>query len=188
MKKSLRWAFLFGCAMAGAAHADVPMGWSATGSAVKDYEMGSAVGNRHPGDKSGFIRAKGDSAGFGTMVQMVDAEAYRGKRVRLSGALRTEQAGRGQMWMRVDGTGERSLGFDNMDDRPLVGDNAWKRYEIVLDVPDNAIDIAFGFLLSGKGEIWADDFKLDVVGPDVPLTGGNLRRLNREPMNLDFSQ
>lgn len=188
MKKSLCLAWLIGCALAGAAHADVPVGWSATGSAAKDYEMGSAVGNRHPGDKSGFIRAKAESAGFGTLAQMVDADAYRGKRVRLSGYLRTEQAGKGQMWMRVDGTGERSLGFDNMDDRALVGDTDWKRYEIVLDVPDGAIDIAFGFLLSGKGEIWADDFKLEVVGPDVPVTGGNLRKLNREPVNLDFSQ
>jgi hypothetical protein len=188
MKKSLRLAFLIACAIAGAAHAEVPAGWSVTGSSPADYEIGSEVGARGPGDRSAFIRAKSDSTGFGTLVQMIDAEAYRGKRVRLSGFLRTGQAAKGQMWMRVDGSGNRSLAFDNMDDRPLVGDTPWKRYEIVLDVPESSIDVAFGFLLAGKGEIWADDFKLEIVGTDVPVTGGNLRRLSREPVNLDFSQ
>ena len=171
VKKSFCLAFLLACASAASVHAEIPAGWVVAGTAPSDFEMGSELGNRVPGERSGVIRAKKDSRGFGTLMQTVDAESYRGHRVRLSGFLRTKQAGRGQMWMRVDGTGQRSIGFDNMDDRPLVGDVDWKRCDIVLDVPENAADIAFGFMLQGKGEIWASDFHFETVGNDVPITG-----------------
>ena len=62
----------------------------------------------------------------------------------------------------------------------LLGD------DIVLDVPENAADIAFGFMLQGKGEIWASDFHFETVGNDVPITG--MGALNPKPVNLDFSR
>lgn len=186
MKNSLCFAFLIACASSASVYAEVPVGWAVAGTAPGDYEMTSEPGDRVPGEKSGVIRAKKDSRGFGTLMQTVDAESYRGHRVRLSGFLRTKQAGRGQLWMRVDGAGQRSLGFDNMDDRPLVGDVDWKRCDIVLDIPDNAADIAFGFMLQGNGEIWASDFHLETVGNDVRLTGN--AALNPKPVNLDFSK
>ena len=41
----------------------------------------------------------------GTLVQAVRAEPYRGRRIRLSGFIRTEGANGGAgLWMRVDGT------------------------------------------------------------------------------------
>jgi len=180
-------ALLFG-SMTTSAYAAMPQGWFKTGSAPADYDMGSQAGSRHAGDKNGFIRAKRDSSGFGTMMQTVDAHTYHGQRLRLSGWLKTTGANKAGMWMRIDGSDKKVVGFDNMDDRSLHGDNDWKRYDIVLDIPGDAVDIAFGFLLSGKGELLADDFKLEPVDKNVAVTGGALpASLPEAPVNLDFS-
>ncbi|OYX36720.1 MAG: hypothetical protein B7Y99_00150 [Caulobacterales bacterium 32-69-10] len=58
-----------------------------------------------------------------------------------------------------------------------------KRYEVVLDVPAEAINVAYGFFLQGQGKVSADEFRLDVVGRDVPITGRSL-----SPQNLGFEE
>lgn len=185
--KTFTIALLLG-SMVTSAHAAMPQGWFKTGSAPADYDMGSQAGSRHAGDKNGFIRAKHDTSGFGTMMQTIDAHNYRGGRLRLSGWLRTIGANKAGMWMRIDGADRKVVGFDNMDDRSLHGDNDWKRYDIVLDIPSDAVDIAFGFLLNGKGELLADDFKLEPVDKNVAVTGGSLpAHMPEAPVNLDFS-
>ena len=40
-------------------------------------------------------------------------------------------------------------GFDNFSSRPLTGTSDWHQVEIILDVPDDAIGIAFGALMIG---------------------------------------
>ena len=57
-----------------------------------------------------------------------------------------------------------------MQNRPIKGTSDWTRYEIVLDVPQNAAAIAFGIRLRGKGQVWLDDVQFAIVGPDVPTT------------------
>ena len=74
-------------------------------------------------------------------------------------------------WLRVDQEGsEQSLSFDNMHDRPIKGTTDWKKYEIVLDVPNNASNIAFGALLAGTGQIWFANINFEIVDNSVPTT------------------
>jgi hypothetical protein len=104
------------------------------------------------------------------LVQGFRADAYRGKRVRLSGYVMTRDvADAAGLWMDVQGGGG-STGFDNMQNRPIRGTSDWTRYDVVLDVPANSAGIGFGFLLQGRGRAWVDDLRLDVVGTDVPST------------------
>ena len=175
--------------IAGQVHAGgLPKGWFTSGSAPDSYDFGVRTGDRHPGDRNAYIRAQPQSHGFATLMQTINAENYRGKRLRLSGYLRTHDANSAAMWMRIDAPGQRGVGFDNMGPRALHGDTGWKRYDIVLDVPPNAQAIAFGFLLEGKGEVAADEFKLEEVGKDVPTTGLDTPAVPNAPSNLDFSQ
>ena len=74
-----------------------------------------------------------------------------------------------------------------MQSRPIQGTRDWQKYEIVLDVPDNSLGIAFGFLLVGQGEGWVDDMQLEAVGQDVPTTD-YYNYLPQQPVNLDFEQ
>jgi hypothetical protein len=130
----------------------------------------------HSGRASGYLRT--DSAfpsGFGTLMQMVQVGSYPGARVRMSAWAKADGvADWAGLWMRVDGPDTRktgkSLSFDNMQNQPIKGTSDWTRYEIVLDVPQAAIALAFGILLEGKGEVWLDDVQFTVVGPDTPTT------------------
>ena len=157
------------------AHAQIPSGWQAFTDGTKDYAVRTDVARREGGQ--GFagvtIKANVESPrGTGMLAQSIRADAYRGKRVRLSGYLKAIgiNEGTAELWMRVDGEGV-VLTSDYMQNRPLMGTRDWAREEIVLDVPQTAVGITFGFLLSGSGQVWLDDVQMEVVGDDVPVTG-----------------
>lgn len=177
------------CVSAGWAAAAPPAGWFVAGNAPKDYEFGtdSTVGS--DGGKAAYIKAIAPNpSGFGTLMQNVAPDNYVGQRVRLSAMMRTKDAGRAQLWLRIDGGDQKVLGFDNMDSRPVRGTTDWQKYEIVLDVPTGAKNIAFGFFLFGSGTLWADDFSLEVVDRTVPLTTSGPPEvvLPKSPVNPNF--
>src|SRR5690606_36132604 len=103
--------------------------------------------------------------GFGTLMQTCLAEKYAGKRVRMSGLVKTKEvddwAG---LWFRVDQVNsDAPLAFDNMQDRAIKKTTDWKRYEIVLDVPRRASKLAYGVLLRGTGQVWFTNIQFDIV-------------------------
>ncbi len=160
----------------------IPSNWLKAGSEPDHYEMGTAsVGDR----RVAYIRpAIEDPQPFGTLMQMINADDYKSERIRLSATVKTIGVLHAAMWMRIDGRRKPSLQFDNMDNRPIVGDTGWTRYSIVLDVPRQAQKIAFGVFSSGKGEVLFDDFSLEVVDQSVPST--NMLNQTSKPENLDF--
>ena len=170
-----------------ALQAAAPRGWSIAGSKPTEYESGIdtlATFNGHP---SAYLKAKVPNVeGFGTLMQDFRADHYTGKRVRFSAFVKTERAQDwAGLWMRID-NGSQQLAFDNMQDRSIKGTTDWKRYDVVLDVPQNATGIFFGVLLSGTGMVWLSDAKFEIVGPDVPTTNGAVRLKPDEPVNLVF--
>lgn len=149
-----------------------PPGWFLHGVTPDRYETGLDYSTRRSGTASAFIRSiKPPPTAHVSIIQEVGIEAYRGRRVRLSAYLKTERVSQyAGLRMRVDGAGY-ALNYDNMQNRPIRGTTDWKRYEIVLDVPEESFILAFGFELVSKGRVWADDFELEIVGPDVPANG-----------------
>jgi hypothetical protein len=172
------------------AWAEVPTGWHVAGSTPGDYEF-TQTAIASSGKYGSLIEAKSATAsGFGTLMQTIAADDYRGARWRLSGYMKTEQAARAQMWMRVDGPEGKLLAFDNMDSRVVSGTADWKRYEIVLDVPSTSVDIAFGYFLAGSGKVWGDNFKLEKVDATVPVTATSpgIPGMPKAPANPDFER
>ncbi|MET0331529.1 MAG: hypothetical protein ABW154_08860 [Dyella sp.] len=168
-----------------AAHAEVPKGWILSGSDRSNYLTGTEPGDQGAARRAYLKATPQAGVGFGTLTQVIDASNYRGKRVRLSGYLSSDAATSGGFWMRIDGAGSRRLGFDNMENRAVTGTTARQRYQVVLDVPAEATDIAFGFLLVGKGQLWADGLRLETVDSSVPVTSSVT--LPAAPTNLDFA-
>jgi hypothetical protein len=130
--------------------------------------------------------------GFGGMMQTTSADDFVGKRVRLSGWIKTEDAnaGGGHLWLRVDGqTRGEMLQFDNMDNRPAKGTSDWQEASVVLDVPEGASALAYGFFVAGSGTMWVSGQKIEQVGSEVPST--NMYKPNKQlpkaPRNLGFS-
>lgn len=147
-------------------------GWAA-GLGGKDssaYQSGIDV-STSPNGKSLYIKAQSAPSGsFASRAQGLSAKEFLGKRVRLSASVMAEDViGNAGLWLRVDGP-DRALAFDNMDPRPIRGTVPWTSYEIVLDVPENSVEIYFGLLLAGTGQVWVDDFRLEVVDSSVPVT------------------
>lgn len=148
------------------------------------YELATDYDERHGGRASGRVRSLREPAGheFGGLGQLVSAADFRGGQVRLIGWLRTAAvSGHGAgLWLRIDGPDGSTLDFDNMQqpvDRSVTGTTGWNRYEIVLNVPQDATGIAFGFLICGRGTVWGDDLSLtkvveqrDVTHPAATMT------------------
>ncbi|WP_430391893.1 hypothetical protein [Dyella sp. 20L07] len=187
MKKGFALLAMLGCLTMGVAHATAPKGWFVNGPAQDSYDIGIQASTRQAGGNSAYIRSIKDNNGFGSMMQTIKADAYRGKRIRLSGQLSTKAANKAALWMRVDGSERRILGFDNMDQRAPHGDSDWKEYSIVLDVPADAVDIAFGFLLERKGEVVVENLRLETVGNNVPTTDMPRQQFPAAPVNMNFS-
>jgi hypothetical protein len=168
--------------------AAAPEGWMIAGSQPTKYESGIDASILYVGHRSAFLKSKEATGGFGTLMQSFDAKNYLGKRVRFSAAVKTEdvQSWAG-LWMRVD-KGSQTIEFDNMQNRPLKGTASWKKYDVVLDVPQDSTGIFFGILLDAAGEVWLSDVKFEVVGTEVPTTGIRPTQAKSGPVNLDFEQ
>jgi hypothetical protein len=165
----------------------VPEGWLLAGSNPRNYETGLDPQASYHGFPSAYLKAKQSAMeGFGTLMQEFSAGQYAGKRVRLRASVKAEEvADWAGLWMRVD-KGSRAVSFDNMMDRPIKGTTTWQDYEVILDVPQDATDIAFGILLNKSGSVWLNSVKFESVGLDVPATGKALTQLPEGPTNLNF--
>lgn len=150
-----------------------PNGWGKSGSDPANYEVFADTNVRRSGKASATIKAKPTAVKdrFTTMMQSIRADNFRGKRVRLSAYIKSENvATYAGIWMRIDGSDLTTLDFDNMTDRPVKGTTDWKQYEVVLDVASDAQQIAFGVNLGESGQVWIDDLKLEIVGQDIAKT------------------
>ena len=138
----------------------LPTGWGGGG---KGYEL-TRSSDAHQGESCGKIESVDDKVVFGTFTSNLEVTEYRGKRVRYSGYLRSNMEAKSWagLWMRVD-VGKVSVAFDNMQSRPVKGTTDWTEYSVVLDVPENATNINFGFLIGGHGTLWGDDLSFEIV-------------------------
>lgn len=171
----------------------LPDGWFKAGQSPHLYDTRVDHGQ----DSTVLIAAKPETLhdvrgdDFCTVMQSVDAEPFRGKRIRLAGELRTEDAGSGAtIWFRVDDA-KGTLLFDNLElrrpDGPLVGTQGWKGRSVVFDIPEEALSLHYGFFLKGAGKCWSRKFSLNEVDGSVPTSSGKGPVLPR-PTNLDFGQ
>jgi hypothetical protein len=168
--------------------ANFPTGWRTFSSQPASYEIGIDAVGCHAGKGSGYIRsiAKVEPGKFGTMMQNIKADKYRGKNVKLSAYMRTSAEEDGAwLWLRIDE--KESLTLDNMNDRLVKGTTDWKHYELVLPVSGAAIGIAFGIGLTGTGQAWIDDITLEAVEANVSRTG-NLPELRNKPGDITRSK
>lgn len=149
----------------------VPAGWTGTSETPG---IGTTVTDRYSGTRAAYM-SNAFQQGYRSFVlmQAIRADAYRGKRVRLSAWARPRNIGQvtnAGVWMRVDGPGVM-LAFDNMAGRSVSGYGAWRQISVVLNVDSSAIGISFGALFQANNTMLIDDMKFEVVSSDVRTTG-----------------
>lgn len=169
-----------------------PTGWHKNGNNPNGYEVGVDQLQTWGGMPSAYAQSKAGAGkdGFGGMMQSASADAFKNKRVRLSGWVKTEDAndGGGHLWLRVDGRNDM-LQFDNMNTRAPKGTTDWQEYSVVLDVPDAATSLNYGFFVQGSGKMWVNGLTVQPVSTDVPSTDllPAMKPLPKAPVNLGFT-
>lgn len=170
-------------------------GWTAAESS--NYQAAIDRKIAHGGRGSILLKSiNPDSQGY-AVRQRIRADSWRGKRLRFSGYIKTDQVqGGGALWLRIDmANGDYVL--DGMLERS-GGD--WTRVEIVAAIPVDATGISFGARMIGKGQMWADDLAFEIAPPKAPTTtierrkGKGTQKLDEfrgaplQPLNLSFEQ
>jgi RNA polymerase sigma factor (sigma-70 family) len=111
-----------------------------------------------------------------------------GKRIRITGWMKTSDV---RNWagvnMVVANMGGYIFAFDGMYDRPVQGTTGWQQVEFVTDVPKEPCFISLSPTLYGTGEMWCDDFQIDVVPADTPITDDRLWNVWSQDPN-DYSE
>ncbi|HEY3763311.1 MAG TPA: sigma-70 family RNA polymerase sigma factor [Verrucomicrobiae bacterium] len=95
-----------------------------------------------------------------------------GKRVRISGWLKTSDVRNwaGMQIYVLSTNGVEDLADGLTTTAPLSGTTDWQQVEEVTDIPDEPCVIAVLPTLFGTGELWCDDFRIDIVPVNTPVT------------------
>lgn len=140
--------------------------WFLSGNAPDDYAL-EVVSDQ----AIRFYAQALEPEGFATAMRRMEAHGLRGKRVRMTGYVTTNNIAKdAALWMRVDGPEGQMLAMDNMDDRLITSNVEKQRCEIVLDVPAQSRYIAYGVILGGGGELYLEDVRIEAVKENVPTT------------------
>jgi hypothetical protein len=158
-------------------------------SNLEQYEGGAMWKDDSKKDRFGYLKSKAGAVTGGDILQNISPlEEWLGRRVRLTALIKTKMLqGSASIFMSIDhGDGYKT--FDHAPKGSRREDADWQQFSIVLDVPQGrAAQILFGVRLLGKGEVYFDDFKFEVVSYDVEVTGKTQERERKMgPSNLSF--
>ncbi len=171
-------------------------GWTATTS--QNYEAGIDRTAAHSGVGSLYLKSQaGDAAGYAAR-QRIRADAYRGKKIKISAWLRAAPGGDGgALWLRIDMKNGDYILDGMLESAPAD----WKEVSIVASIPADAAGLTFGLRMRGKGQVWMDDVTIEPAPPAVPTTtierrkdptqkdaGAVYKATPVNPVNLDFEQ
>jgi hypothetical protein len=144
-------------------------GWTFRGGPSQNFDWGIDTNMVYQGKPSFFIKTKeGDSKGKYVLQQAFLADEYRGKRLRLSGFLKTEHVegfskehGGTTLWLQIQGVNE-TLRQANAQEHAL-GTHDWVRRELEVEVPQTSISVGLALVFLGRGQVWLSDVQLEVV-------------------------
>jgi AraC family transcriptional regulator len=189
------------------ASAQTGKGWGGFGPAEGAYAATIDTTVSHSGHASFLMYSLGAATNSTWLAsqQIVDASPYRGRRVRLSGYLRTQNVSSADLWLVVNGVtgGAPMTLLSSHLAPPLHGTLDWQVGSIVFEVDSNATCLRFGATIHGTGAVWLDDVSVDTVSMSVAVTAkagrpepvtGRTRELGpcsdmlSRPTNLSFEE
>ncbi|MFC1765744.1 ankyrin repeat domain-containing protein [Planctomycetota bacterium] len=99
------------------------------------------------------------------IFRSVDMERFRGKEIEVRGALRTSLKSP-ESWasLSIIVITKDGESLDYLMDNRLTGVKPWNVYELTGKIPHDARRIDVGVVLSGMGQMWADEIGLHIIG------------------------
>jgi hypothetical protein len=143
-----------------------PEGWfSFQHAGAKSYLFVVDTAQPRSGERSLRIENIGPEP-YGAVAQDLKGAPYVGKVARLTGWLRTRDAGDGGAVLTLLVLRHGApLAQNFMSDAPVKGTTSWTRYTITLPIAQGADRIEVGAMLQGRGSLWLDDVTLEFVPP-----------------------
>ncbi|EGF25472.1 hypothetical protein RBWH47_03601 [Rhodopirellula baltica WH47] len=139
---------------------------------------------RHEGRFSAMLErteTTPQSMNVGSLRQVIDAERFAGKRIRLSGYLKTQEADLAGLRIRINRPEGGQVTFAHVDSTRLEGTSDWQEVQMVADIPEDTTMMSIAVVLEGGGRLWADDLSLSVVDKSVELdANGSWSRISSE--------
>jgi hypothetical protein len=151
---------------------ELPVSWMLSGGNPAKYESGADQSEPRDEKKWIVLKSKDDADTtnkWATAMTMMKPDDFQGKRVKLTMQVKTESASWVAPWMRVDEQKD-TISFDNACNRQIHESEDWQDWTIVLDVPENSTNIAYGVMLGGSGKVWINEPVLTEVDDDVETT------------------
>lgn len=123
---------------------------------------------------AGWATLRNSLAKYGALRQDIPLQAWRGKRLRLT--LRLKNDGGARAWTSLNISDQDRSSIRAAIQRNDSGNEQWQTHQFVLDVPADANTLYLSFGLTDEGKVWADEVRLEAVGPAVPLTASETHR------------
>ena len=121
------------------------------------------------------------------------ATSYRGQRLHMTTYVKAEDVKRANFHLAIIGPAIEpnhvhiTQHMTSTHLHPVEGSSDWTRYELVIDVPNNANSIQVSLSMEGHGKLWLDSIHFAVVDKTIPLTGTRIIPPLHEPQNLNFT-
>lgn len=108
-----------------------------------------------------------ESSVFGCIARAIPA-TYKANEIELIARMKLDNVhdGAAGLMIRIDGA-SGVLGFDNMLKRNIHGTLDWTTFSVKIPYPENPKVIYIGAILTGKGQLWVDDFEILLDGKDI---------------------
>tara|TARA_R110002126_G_scaffold161549_16_gene309428 strand:+ start:479 stop:2665 length:2187 start_codon:yes stop_codon:yes gene_type:complete len=129
------------------------------------------ISDNHPTGSGQSLRLSRTSAttnnfAFAAQVMPID---YDGKELTLSGWIKTDQVAAGDgagFWLKLD-NGQTTVVYANMAEKRLTGTKDWQEYKLSVSLTQTAVNLTFGGLLEGTGQVNFADLKLHLDGVQI---------------------
>lgn len=137
----------------------LPSGWTVSPPAESTVAETMTEGCPE-GVRCARLVRKDTGAGYSAMVEVVRADPYRGKRIRLRGMLRMASGtGRTILYLQVNRSGS-----EHTSQTGQAAGASWRRDELLADVPKDAETLQFGLVVAGPAEGWIDAVEVQALG------------------------
>ncbi|MFZ6010035.1 MAG: peptidase S41 [Bacteroidota bacterium] len=124
---------------------------------------------KHSGKASVLIEPTGAIApnSFGCVAYAIPSQ-FEAKEIELRAYMKLEKVEDGpiSLMLRIDGS-SGILGFGSTEGDNVQGTKDWTLFSVKIPFPENAKTIYIGSILSGRGQLWVDDFQLLLDGKDI---------------------
>ena len=145
-----------------------PIGWYQWGSVNYVLQLDSAV--KRSGRYSTLIEqvSEGREGTFGCVVYAIPAE-YAGRNIEVSAWFMGEGEDNNiGLMLRIDGGMNEILAFDNINQHNKIpAPHEWTEYSVSVRMPEDGETILIAAMLTGKGKLWVDDFRVFIDGRDI---------------------